>query len=219
LINSGDNFFISLNAFYSAGSQNFRRNTSRISIISSSNNISRDTVNENTSGTLKSKNWRLDLSCGYAVSISLSDINILTGFRLRGNFNYFENVTANLTSGYSTSFFYIDERLSSAAFTLPVYLNYSPEKWISIYGGLNYSYYYFRDKPDNVNDYIYYSSSSNSNSKNLETTDRKTIQWQSAKSIYAGFELRHKSGLKLQFYFDEDFALIRDWNVSIGYCF
>lgn len=57
--------------------------------------------------------------------------------------------------------------------------------------------------------------SAESNQKADDTSER----WQSYKSLYAGCELRHSSGLKIQFFFDDDIASIRNWNFSVGYHF
>ncbi len=43
---------------------------------------------------------------------------------------------------------FMDDALKPSMFlvTLPVYLNYSPAEWVSLYGGLNYSYVYSYQK-------------------------------------------------------------------------
>lgn len=102
--------------------------------------------------------------------------------------------------------------------TFPVYINYSPAEWISIWGGMNYSYGYYNRVVDvlasstnytNASLSQFYSSKSNS--------DNST--YQSMKSTFLGVELKHPSGLRVQIAFDEDVASFRDWNMSVGYHF
>ncbi|MDP3682537.1 MAG: hypothetical protein Q8S01_01260, partial [Ignavibacteria bacterium] len=109
--------------------------------------------------------------------------------------------------------------LTFVTLVLPVYINYSPAEWISIWGGMNYSYGYIKRVEDaSGNSTSYYSSSSSTqiysvNSKNDNSS------YQSMKSIFLGLELKHPSGLRVQISFDEDVVSFRDWNMSVGYHF
>lgn len=213
-----DNIFFSFNGYYISGDRNFNRYVNRITKDINQNAATIDTANDDISGILNNKSWNVNLSAGYAAVFPLDDINILSGLRLKGSYGNLENASGNLSSGYSASMITSKDKNSYFMITLPLYINFSPEKWISVYGGINYSYYYLYQKSEDNNSYISISNYSYIVKEN-ENYYQKTSQWQSAKSIYVGCELRHKSGLRIQFFFDNDITLVRSWNISVGYHF
>lgn len=218
-ITSNDNLFITLNSFYSNGEISYSNNYNEV--VNYFNNgivTDSDTSFINQNGSTDAKNWGVAISSGYALSASLSDLFILTGFKLSGSFSRLENVRGGLSSHPANLFSKNITKDTFAGFTFPLYLNYTIEKWVSIHGGINYSYFYWRRNDELSYEALNYMSYL-SNFDVEASVENEASGWISSKSIYLGCELRHSSGLKVQFFFDEDFSNIRDFNVSVGYHF
>jgi hypothetical protein len=218
-ITEDDNLFVSLNSFYSSGDISFQGNYNRTYSVYNNDELSTgDTISVNQSENFDVKSWGISFSSGYALSASLSDLFILTGIRLAGSFNHLEDIAINVSSQSGGAYNENVIKNTFAGFTLPLYLNYKIEQWISLYGGINYSYFYNRVNYDINSKALKYET--NAEEEEIKAYREVTYSnWNSSKSIYAGCELRHSSGLKVQFYFDENFSTIRDWNVSVGYHF
>jgi hypothetical protein len=88
-----------------------------------------------------------------------------------------------------------------------------------VYGGINYLYSYTRYESELTKSGTYPPPHYDYENIYSIRGDFENQGWQSYKSIYLGCEIRHPSGLKVQFFFDENFTDIRNWNVSVGYHF
>ncbi len=219
LITPVDNIFLSLNLFFSTGEISYAGNSNNIFSNYSGQSGSGDTSSTLNSDKFDVSNLGLTFSTGYALSKSFTDLFILSGIRFSGNLEHIENIGIIYNDYNEPAFVKTKSYPSAASFTLPLYLNYTVAKWFSVYGGLNYSYTYSRYKYEYSNtEYNYQSLRSN---EQTVTSRGENINegWQSDKSIYLGCELRHQSGLKIQLFINNDFALIRNWNVSVGYHF
>lgn len=219
LILPDDDLFLTLNLFYSWGEISFEDNTENINLYYNQQGTDGDTVTSNNSGQFDVKDWGVTLGAGYVLTKKLDDLSVLTGLKVLGNIEYLSTLrTANITSGIPG---FEKDVLKPSLFsvTLPIYIHYSPVQWFSVYGGMNYTYTYTRNKTSaslNVTRQESYYPRITEYNFNLNTVRQG---WQSYKSIYLGCELRHSSGLKVYVYWNEDLTLIRNWNVSLGYQF
>ena len=136
-----------------------------------------------------------------------------------GSIEHLDGIERNSGSSYLTGF--MEDVLKPSMFlvTLPVYLNYSPAEWVSVFGGLNYSYVYSYQKSQQSMNVLFHETYTPSEITSGLKYDSSNQGWRSYKSIYFGCELRHSSGFRAQFLFDGDIANVSDWNVSLGYVF
>ena len=219
LITPGDNIFLSLNLFFSAGEISYKNLSKYFETASSGGIFTSDSSQVTNTDKADIKNLGTVFSAVYAISKNFSDLFVLSGIRFSGRLEQLEDIDMIYDDSNNLEFAKSKSYPSSASFTLPLYLNYTAAEWVSVYGGINYSYTYFHNK----HEYNYMlegiydqgNISAESNQKADDTSER----WQSYKSLYAGCELRHSSGLKIQFFFDDDIASIRNWNFSVGYHF
>lgn len=211
------NLIASVNAFYSKGD-------GKIGISEFSNQAyynngvltTKDSTSSLVDGKTDGKDWGVSFSPGYLLKKTFSNLFLMTGINL--NIGYMKNTTHQTEySSYSSNPTTSTETVKSKFVTmaLPIYINYSPEDWISIWGGMNYFYGYSKFEIDRVYNTLY-----TSNPKTLvgNSSNSKT-GYQSSKSTFLGLELKHPSGLRVQVSFDEDMASFRDWNMSVGYHF
>jgi len=182
------------------------------------------TISNASDGKYDNKSWGFTFTPGFIIKKSFSDLFLLSGLKLETGYNKHHSAQTNdyyQSDYYSQAPTLINSTLALTFVTLalPVYINYSPAEWISLWGGMNYSYGYSKRVEDaSGNSTSYYSSSSwpqnySVNSKNDNSS------YQSSKSTFLGLELKHPSGLRVQISFDEDVASFRDWNMSVGYHF
>ncbi len=217
LIFPDDNLFLSVKAFYSFGTITYKSEfeTRFYSQIEPSTG---DTVSAIYNDKLDRDNWGIQFSTGYAISKKSKDLSFLSGIRLSGHLEKFGFIDESyhypgyiLETNTSRSF--------NAALTIPVYLDYTPADYISIYGGINYSYGYYENRIKWGIEGLSNLSGSDLNIYNTVRNNMFNNGWTSAKSIYFGCELRHPSGLRAQFLFDRDITSVPDWNVSLGWVF
>ena len=216
LITPEDNIFLTLNLFFSSGEISYTNNYIEWYWNHSGQYTTSDTMSATNTNKFDAKNLGASFTAGYSLSKSFNDLFILSGIRFTGNMEQLETID-QLYSNYTTSLVRAKIKPTAASFTLPLYINYNAAVWCSVYGGINYSYNYNRYKIEYSNEETFHASGTNTTLSN--NSDYIDQGWQSNKFIYAGCELRHPSGLKIQLFFDEDFTFIRDWNVSIGYHF
>lgn len=217
-LTENDNIFLSLNAFYSYGTLSYNNIYHSRTQFTSNQVANADTEETKYTDKFDTKNWGINLSTGYVLSKRLTDIDVLTGIKF---LTKIENLKFINESYNYPRYVFETIRLKPkfVTFTLPLYINYTPYQWISVYGGINYSYVYISNKSSQESSGItllsYYTTE-------LIVSDKENFLnegWQSYKSIYIGCELRHPSGLKIQFLFDKDIVTIPNWNVSLGYNF
>ena len=219
LILPDDDIIVSVNAFYVPGNLSYEYNEKRISLTYTGTEILGDTSDIEDSGNYDINDWGVTISAGYALSKTLDELTFLTGFRLLGSVEHLDGLEKSDMSPNQTGFIQDVLKPSIFSVTLPVYVNYSPAEWVSVYGGLNYSYAYSYQKSKQSMDNLFRDSYSPSEMTYDFNTDTSNHGWHSYKSIYFGFELRHPSGLRAQFFFDRDITSVRDWNVSLGWVF
>jgi hypothetical protein len=213
-----DQVFISMNLFYSFGTLSYTNVYYNLFKYTSNQTLDSSSVINTYSDKFDSKNWGANLSAGYVLSKKMTDIDVITGLKINGKIENIKSI--NESYNYPGYFFEtLTVKPKFVSFTLPFYLYYTPVQWISVYGGINYSYGYRSIKSEaeisGISIQSYYTTE-----LMLSTKEYSIDQgWQSYKSIYFGCELRHSSGLRLQFLFDKDIGIIPDWNVSLGYNF
>lgn len=219
LILPEDNLFISANAFYAAGNISYAYNEERISLLYSEDQTTGDTTNNTNSNKYDINDWGVTISAGYALSKTINELSFLTGFRIMGNIEHLDGIEKN--SAGSNLVGYMEDVLEPSMFlvTLPVYLNFSPADWVSVYGGLNYSYVYRNQESRQSMNGVFHETYTPSEITSDLKYESLNQGWSSYKSIYFGCELRHSSGFRAQFLFDGDIANVPDWNVSLGYVF
>lgn len=212
IISPEDNIFLSVNAF-----------TSRGTIIAAKDISSIDTGSTRTGSynfNTKTKDWGIDLSAGYVLRKTFSDLFILSGINISAGYNNFRSAYFNSnSSGYDYDVFNnVNNKYSIAYVMLPIYINYSPAKWISIIGGLNY-YYSFNEYEISRSSEILNSNSFPvfiANPMNISSL-RSSVN--SLNETFIGLELRHFSGLQTQIAFNQDITHSSYWNFSVGYSF
>jgi hypothetical protein len=217
LLTPGDKLFVSLYAFYTGGDKSYSIKVQQSRLIQGSSVFSLDTTISEKANFFNYYNSAIYFSAGYALNLTLSDIELLSGLKILGIYRDAKDLDGSLSTNSSTFFDYSYIK-KLAGLTLPLYLNYSPEQWISVYGGMNFTYAYIYEKYDITDKQVSYSSSSINNYVSRRRINDNS-SWQSGKSIYAGFELRHSSGLRILTFFNDNFTNIRNWNVSVGYHF
>lgn len=222
LLTPEDNIFLTLNLFFSSGQISYVDKFEEFFRDSTSFSTYGDTTLSSNTDNYDTKNVGTSFSAGYSLSKTFNDLFLLSGIRFSGYLERLENVDIiDIQEYYNSTQVFVRSKVYpvNASFTLPLYLNYKAAEWCSVYGGLNYTYSYFRYKIEHSNTENHHLSI-NPEIRIFNNNENYVSQgWQSYKSIYAGFELAHKSGLKLQFYFDKDFSMINNWNVSVGYHF
>ncbi|MFA6597097.1 MAG: hypothetical protein WCS69_05180 [Ignavibacteriaceae bacterium] len=182
------------------------------------------TISNASKGNYDNKSWGFSFTPGFIIKKSFSDLFLLSGLKLETGYN--KQTSAQMNYYYPSDYYaqaptFLNSTLTLKFVTLalPVYINYSPAEWISIWGGMNYSYGYSKRVEEvSGNSTSFYSSSSSSQTYSMNSkNDNSTFQ--SMKSTFLGLELKHPSGLRVQIAFDEDIASFRDWNISVGYHF
>ena len=219
LILPDDNIFISVNAFYASGTVSYKSTDERISLLYSETGTEGDTVNTENSNKYDISDWGVTFSAGYVFPKTIDDLSFLTGLRILGSVEHLDGLSRFRSNTYQSGFMEYVFKPSMFSVTLPVYINYSPAEWVSVYAGLNYSYAYTYEKSKQSMDNIFRESYSPTETTFNLRYDESNHGWQSYKSIYFGCEFRHPSGLRAQFFFDRDITNVPDWNVSLGWVF
>ena len=219
------NIFVSVNINYTngdgkTGGNSFSNNRNYYNGTWTTSGV----ISNASEGKYDNKSWGFTFTPGFIIKKSFSDLFLYSGLKLETGYN--KHKYAQMNYDYQLDYYAQAPTLINSTLTLtfvtlalPVYINYSPAEWISLWGGMNYSYGYSKRVEDaSGNSTSYYSSSSwpqnySVNSKNDNSS------YQSSKSTFLGLELKHPSGLRVQISFDEDVASFRDWNMSVGYHF
>lgn len=215
VITSTDHYFISSNVYTSSG-KIFMDNTETDKSFSRyySNPPSLQSSSQILFHQEDTHDWGVKVATGYLVSRKLDDIEFLVG--LQPQFGYDEN---KYTSG-STAL--INDHMWSAAVQLPIYLDFTPVNWCSFFGGLNYQYTYSHVRRDITFPLLQhsYNYSTNSSISTSSGTAQDTYSvYSSSSNVYAGVELKHSSGLRLQCAFNGSLSSYSNWNISVGYVF
>jgi len=182
------------------------------------------TTSNSSAGKYDNKSWGFTFTPGFILKKSFSDLFLLSGLKLETGYN--KHNYAQMNYYYQSDYYAQAPTLLNSTLTftfvtlaLPVYINYSPAEWISIWGGMNYSYGYIKRVEDvSGNSISYYSSSSLPQTYSVKVNNDNS-SYLSMKSTFLGVELKHPSSLRVQIAFDEDVASFRDWNMSVGYHF
>ncbi|MDP3147906.1 MAG: hypothetical protein Q8N83_02135 [Ignavibacteria bacterium] len=218
------NFFVSASINYSSGDGKiggdsfYRYEYYNNGVLTSHNSRSNSSEQK-----FADKNWGFTFTPGFVLKKNFTDLFLFTGIKIEtGYHRYSSGKTESASVVYDTNYpFFVTTSKTKETFvsvTLPVYINYTPAEWISIWGGMNYSYGYNKSV---------IASSTSSTSSTIPSypqtysvnTNNDNSSFQSSKSTFLGLQLKHPSGLRVQISFDEDVASFRDWNMSVGYHF
>ncbi len=114
-----------------------------------------------------------------------------------------------------------NKKIFYLSINLPFYFNFSPLKWLNLFGGFNYSYSYQYDKIESKNPEIAISTGDGSNSDNSysKNSQNKSTKLQSYRMSYMGMSIKHHSGIVVDFAFNGNLAYLSRWNISVGYNF
>jgi len=114
-----------------------------------------------------------------------------------------------------------NKKIFYLSINLPFYFNFSPLKWLNLFGGFNYSYSYQYDKIESKNPEIAISPGDGSNSDNSysKNSQNKSTKLQSYRMSYMGMSIKHHSGIAVDFAFNGNLAYLSRWNISVGYNF
>ncbi len=172
-------------------------------------------------GKMNTDDAWFNLSIGYAATIDLDDIYLLISFNPYYQYSKVKDIPFN-SYNYRRYVYadHLSERqrtINSGGIKIPIYVHYSPVSWIDFYGGMTYDYAYI-----DLNEKYSFLTELAPNNTNLVVKDNpesKFTRISSIKSKFAGVNLKHKSGLKLQILFNNDIANFSYWDLSLGYHF
>jgi len=211
-----DNYFLRLNGFYASETQNFT-----YSGLSSYVNYRSDTLfitegdTSQSAGKNDLENYSVGFTAGYIIPYKLIDIHIVSGVIFSTNYSSNESIILNNTNRYRNHYASVDAKenitLKKVRLKFPLYFNYAPNNWLELYGGLNFHLEYEklvkdgkRDSADDIEEGSY---------------NQNKVTLHSFRSTYLGLNLKHKSGLRIQLAFNNDFTHFQYWNFSLGYIF
>ena len=218
------NFFVSASINYSSGDGKTGGDSfHRYEYYNNGTLTSHNSTSNSSEQKFADKNWGFTFTPGFVLKKNFTDLFLMTGIKIETGYQrYSFGKTESASVVYYTNYpFFVTTSKTKVTFvslTLPIYINYTPAEWISIWGGMNYSYGY------NKSEIAYIENSTLSTNPIYPQTYSKNSNdnnssFQSLKSTFLGLELRHPSGLRVQISFDEDVAPFRDWNMSVGYHF
>lgn len=222
LFEKGDNLFLGIDLAYSLSSDKIASVTAdylRIQETTGENLSTLDSLKFNDSYTKKDDSWKIVFKNGYVLPIQKDDVFILTGINsileiAKFNSLPFQNY---LSSNLKT---YQESKSYEVTFSIPFYVNYSPVKWFSFYGGINYNFQYLFDKTETESFEDIYSYNNYPNSYIItDKTINKRTTFNSLTAFYLGMSLKHKLGLVSHVAFKGDFGEFSNWNISLGYLF
>jgi hypothetical protein len=211
LITSTDHYFISSSIYSSSGKifiSNITKNTywyQYAGDLPYDEATTREFVHQE-----ETNDWGVSLSTGYLVTRKLIDIEILIGLNPQFSYNEFKE------AGSETQI--TENRAWAAAIQIPIYLNYTPIEWCSFFGGLNYRYTYSYQKY-NISTPTQQYSQSGTNYSSTQSQEQTRSSLNSTNNVYAGMELRHASGLYMQFAFNQNLSSFSGWNISLGFVY
>lgn len=233
IITANDHYFISTNLY--CGSSNIKYDQfSQVLYTNKTNGryTANDTTDKSLSQSQKAVNYGTAISFGYLVKGKLIDLDFIIGINPMLGYYVFKNIYpyTNYFNEYSSDYFYnyspeisqiYNFRIWSASVQFPIYLNFTPVHWFSLYGGLNHTYVYGIQKRDSYSptEATYSSKFPISNKENHQSLLYRSSYLSTANEVYAGFELRHESGLHVQSAFKGTLSNFTSWNISIGYIF
>ncbi|MFA6978331.1 MAG: hypothetical protein WC209_03320 [Ignavibacteriaceae bacterium] len=218
------NFFVSASINYSSGDGKTGGDSfHRYEYYNNGTLTSHNSTSNSSEQKFADKNWGFTFTPGFVLKKNFTDLFLMTGIKIETGYQrYSFGKTESASVVYYTNYpFFVTTSKTKVTFvslTLPIYINYTPAEWISIWGGMNYSYGY------NKSEIAYIENSTLSTNPIYPQTYSKNSNdnnssFQSLKSTFLGLELKHPSGLRVQISFDEDVASFRDWNMSVGYHF
>ncbi len=223
VLSTDDHYFVSVNGYYSDG----KLSVSQTNYVTewykhNSDPLSTDTTHSAFSQSQNAHNWGGSLSVGYLIRHRLIDIDVLIGFNPRLSYDEFKEGGYRYISlpdfYYQTPGIVNSHQLWSASAQIPIFLNYVPTSWLSLFGGLNYSYTYFYETIRSLQpDQSFYTQSTSTISELSASQTSSSLR--STAAVYAGAEFRHASGLHLQMAFRGNLTSYTSWNISVGYVY
>lgn len=209
------NYFVGFDLAYSFGSK-IELEASRIDVDIFSLQgelVSNDTTRINDfNKDFTSEYRKAKLIFGYVVDKKFDDLQFITGVSSEFLYTQVKSAEYYQPSSFNYSFTETNDKNWSFVTKFPIYLNYTPVKWFSVFGILN-------------NGFTFSGLESEDLRTELESESTKTITKGNSKNfglnseLSLGMSLRHKSGLVSHVAFNGDFGNFGFWNVSLGYLF
>ncbi len=228
-IGKNENYYLGFDFSYSLVENGFYK--SKIDYLETETNESRefavvDSIDFDNSFKNNDKSWKTRLKTGYVTSKEIKDFYFLSGVnfdftfsRYKGNPPYTTNFPFSYHSYAINNFKKIEDFQFNA--TIPLYANYTLNKWLSIYGGLNYKFDYLYQKSQieaitGIFDGLF--NNPNHSIREIDTTQKET-ESDTYSEFYLGMTLKHESGLISHINFNGNISNISRWNISLGYLF
>ncbi|MBI3125945.1 MAG: hypothetical protein HYZ10_16225 [Ignavibacteriales bacterium] len=233
IITSNDHYFLSTNLYRSTGNIKYNQfSQGRYTVKTNATYTANDTTDKLLSQNENVINYGATISFGYLVKGKLIDLDFIVGINPHVGYYAFKNIypySNSFSEYYSDYFSYYtpgisniyDFKVWSASVQFPIYLNFTPVHWFSVYGGLNYYYKleYWRRNTYSPVESVYTSKLPMSNADTYQSESYRSSYLNATNDVYAGFELRHESGLRVQSAFKGTLSNFTSWNISIGYIF
>ena len=221
MITPYDHYFVSLNAYYYKGKLFDRIKEDHIyySHYSSGYEYNDTYMEELFNKDEKTEDFGFWLSTGYLSKYNFNDLDILIGLNPQFKYDEYKDAgSCSIRSSLTFPFIMYKHKLTYIALQIPIYLEYSPARWCSFFGGLNYKYAHVNDKYDSSLDLTQTEYSKYYYESNTLKSGKSSFL-SSSKDIYAGMVLKHECGIQLKTSFRGNLATISNWNVTLGYIF
>ena len=225
LITPEDHFFISPYFYYSGETMSYSQSGYQYSWYRDlSAAPSGDTSQARESLSQNAHDWGSQVSFGYVVTQRLQDIEIVAALNPLVGYDDFNDINSlyyvpyySSQNGLPYTYPLNRHRIFSAVVQIPIYVDYTPVGWSSVFGGLNYRYSYLHEKLSSSfpleQDILPVQGST------LRSGSGTASMLNSSSTVFAGVELRHASGLQTQISFRGNLANYSYWNISLGYVY
>ena len=213
---NNDNYFFKLNGFYTTETQKITYSDLNYYLSYNADTLySTWGDTSNAIGKSDLENFNIGFTAGYVVPYKLDDINIVSGVIFSTDYSHNERVILNNTNR-NRNYYAVENANDDISFSIlrlkfPLYLNYIPNDWFELYGGLNFHLEYKKFKEERKQNWV--------DDLDEELYNQDITRLHSFRSTYLGVNLKHKSGLRLQIAFNNDFSHFQYWNFSLGYIF
>lgn len=168
----------------------------------------------------KLNDWGINLAAGYVLRKSFSDLFILSGINIEAAYSKQTDISFSspYSSGGKLGFTNYNLKFYTANLMLPVYVKYSPAEWISIVGGINFTYY-FSESRYSLNTSVLVPTVNNEVEPTFASMQENGTLLNSYSDNFIGLELNHPSGFRAQVSFNRSISETRYWSASLGYSF
>jgi len=157
--------------------------------------------------------WGAGLSLGYVVTTHLEDMDWFVAVNPSIFYSRSPQVI-NFASGQIP--YRSDVKSLTGSVVAPFYLKHSPATWVSIFGGIVYSYNYSNQETNN--DVVPFTANYSLDYYSISYPSTYTTSYlTSSTSTFLGVDLVHPSGLRFQIKFGSSFATTSSWYISAGF--